>query len=308
MVDPDTFLVLLYVMVDDFCKAHLPPQRHPGPATALSPSEVVTLALFGQWAHFSSERGFYRYADRHLRPAFPHLPERSHLNRLLRAQRDLIVAFGHHLADRLGARTAPYEALDGSAVPVRNAKRRGRGWLAGVVDIGWSNRLGWYTGFHLLLAVSPSGVVTGYGFGPASTKEQPLADTFFSLRRFPNPRCLSVGQASGEPYVADNGFVGAALHQHWQATYGARVICPPQRSHPIGWPPALRRWLASRRQMVETVFDKLHHTFRLRQERPHDLTGFQARLAAKVALHNFCCWVNAHLGRALLAFADLIAW
>src|SRR5258707_816231 len=26
---------------------------------------------------------------------------------------------------------------------------RGTGWLAGQVDIGWSNRLGWYEGFHL---------------------------------------------------------------------------------------------------------------------------------------------------------------
>ena len=48
--------------------------------------------------------------------------------------------------------------------------------------------------------------------------------------------------------------------------------------------------------------------FRLRQERPHDLTGLQARLAAKVALHNFCLWLNRRLGRPGLAFADLIAW
>jgi hypothetical protein len=34
----------------------------------------------------------------------------------------------------------------------------------------------------------------------------------------------------------------------------------------------------------------------------------QARLSAKVALHNFCLWLNDHLGRPLLAFADLIAW
>jgi DDE family transposase len=293
MVDLDTFLVILYVMVDDFCKTHLPPDRHPGPAAALSRSEVITVALLSQWAPFGSERGFYRSAHRHLRAAFPHLPDRSHLNRLLRAQHDAIVAFGHHLADVLGARAAAYEALDGSAVPVRNVKRRGRGWLAGDVDIGWSNRLGWYAGFHLLLAVSPAGVVTGYGVAPASTKEQPLAETFFAVRHTPDPRCPSIGQPSGEPYVADNGFTGAARRRHWLADYGARVICPPQRRHPQPWPPALRRWLAHLRQIVETVFDKLHHTF---------------RLAAKVALHTFCCWLNAHLGRALLAFADLIAW
>jgi len=47
MVDVDTFLTTLYVMVDDFCMLALPPALHPGPQAALSRSEVVTLALFG---------------------------------------------------------------------------------------------------------------------------------------------------------------------------------------------------------------------------------------------------------------------
>ena len=70
----------------------------------------------------------------------------------------------------------------------------------------------------------------------------------------------------------------------------------------------MRRWLASLRQMIETVNDKLLNTFRLARERPHDLTGFQARLAAKVALHNFCIWFNLQLDRAPLAFAELLEW
>ena len=59
---------------------------------------------------------------------------------------------------------------------------------------------------------------------------------------------------------------------------------------------------------METVFDRLHNTFRLSRERPHDLTGFQARLAAKAALHNFCLWLNEQLARPRLAFADLLDW
>jgi hypothetical protein len=79
-----------------------------------------------------------------------------------------------------------YEALDASAMPVRNAKRRGEGWLAGYADIGWSNSLGWYEGFCLLVAVAPTGVITGFGFASASTKDQPLAETFFALRAQPD--------------------------------------------------------------------------------------------------------------------------
>jgi hypothetical protein len=74
MIDEDTFLTRLYVEVDDFCKACLPLLVQPGPAASLCRSEVVTLGIYGQWARFQSERDFYRYALRHLRPAFPSLP------------------------------------------------------------------------------------------------------------------------------------------------------------------------------------------------------------------------------------------
>ncbi len=54
--------------------------------------------------------------------------------------------------------------------------------------LGCSNSLGWYEGFRLLAAVAPSGVITGFCFGAASTADQPLAETFFAVRARPNPR------------------------------------------------------------------------------------------------------------------------
>src|SRR4029450_13337946 len=93
MVDIDTFLTTLYVMVDDFCKTVLPPEPHPGPQALLSRSEIVTLAIFGQWQGFGSERGFDRYAQRHLRAAFPQLPSREQCNRQMRQHHDVLVAF-----------------------------------------------------------------------------------------------------------------------------------------------------------------------------------------------------------------------
>jgi len=308
MVDIDTFLTTLYVMADDFCKSQPPVKIRPGPQASLSPSEVVTLAIFGQWGRFGSERDFYRYARRHLQRAFPGLPDRGQFNRLLRRHQSVTVAFFLYLVRLLEAQHCAYEALDCSAAPTRDAKRRGRGWLPGLADIGWSNRLGWYEGFCLLMAVNPLGVITGFGFAAASTKDQPLAENFFALRQHPHPRLLSPGQPAWGPYVGDKGFEGQRAHQHWHLCYGAQVICPPKRNSKHPWPRPLRRWLAGVRQIVETAYDKIHHTFRLDRERPHDLSGFQARLAAKMALHNFCIWLNQQLGRPFLAFADLLAW
>jgi Transposase DDE domain len=309
MVDADTFLTALYVAVDDLCKAQLPPEPpHPGPAAALTRSELLTLALFSQWQGFGSERGFYRYARRHLRGAFPALPAREQFNRQLRRHYAALVACLLHFARLLRAPCAPYEALDTAAVPTRDAKRRGRGWLPGLADIGWSNRLGWFEGLRLLLAVTPAGAITGFGLGPGSAKEQPLAETFFALRRQPHPHGRGVGAPAAGPYVADKGFEGRDHHRRWRRDYGAAVICPPKRTSARPWPKARRRWLAGHRQIVETVVGTLAHTFRLDRERPHALDGLQARIAAKLALHNFCLWLNERLGRPYLAFADLVDW
>lgn len=306
-MDPDTFLTTLYVFVDECCTA-LPMPRRRGPRPSLTRSEAVTLALYSQWGRFGSERDFYRYAERRLLGAFPRLPHRTQLNRQIRRERDTIVAVGHAIADRLGARTVEYEVLDTTAAPVRNAKRSGSGWLAGQAALGRSSRLGWYEGFAVLIAASPDGVITGHGFGPGNTKDQTLAATFFAARRTPQPPLPSVGRPSDEPYLADSGFIGAQRHADWEQDYHARVLCPPYRSAAKNWPPALRRWLGGLRQIIESVNGKLVQHFRLDKDRPHTLDGFAARLAAKVALHNACCWLNQRLGRPTLAFADLLGW
>lgn len=303
MLNPDAFLTVLYVMVDDFCKENLPAEIRPGPAASLSRSEVVTLALFGQWERFSSERDFWRYANQRLRGAFPSLPDRSQFNRLVRHYHDAIVAFALSLPT-----PGDLEALDLSPAAVRDRRRRGRSWLVGQADYGHSSREGSFFGFHVLLSVGSHGDIAGFGFGPGSAKEQSLAETFFALRQRPDPRLASVGAPGPREYLTDRGFAGRKRQADWRAHYGATVLGPAPRKDRYQLPRAWRKRIASLRQIVETVFDKIHNTFRLRRERPHDVRGFGARLAAKVGLHNFCLWLNRSLGRQPLEFADLLGW
>ncbi|HEY7413778.1 MAG TPA: hypothetical protein VH593_01185 [Ktedonobacteraceae bacterium] len=220
MIDVDTFITVLYVMVDEFCQSQSSKREtHPGPQAALSCSEVVRLALFGQWVNFPSERAFYRYAEDHLRAAFPGLPHRAQFHRLQRTHRNAITTFGLFLVELMKAQECFYEALDSTAAVTRDAKRRGAGWLPGQADIGWSNRLGWYEGFHVLLAVTPSGVITGFGFGSASTHDQMLAETLFALRTAPSSRLPSSGSPAQGAYVADKGFAGANPYQRCKELY-----------------------------------------------------------------------------------------
>ncbi|HZU11466.1 MAG TPA: transposase [Chloroflexota bacterium] len=308
-MDPDTFVTWLYVAVDDYCKDHLPAEAsHRGRPPSLSRSEVITLALFGQWDRFRCERAFHRTLQGHLPTAFPTLPDRSQFNRLVRHHWRAIAQVAIGLGQRVPDAAPAYEALDCVAARVRDRKRRGMGWMPEDVARGWSNRLGWYEGFSVLTAASPAGVITGFGFAPANTNERWLAETFFAVRAHPLPDLPSVGGPVGLCYLADSGFWGLEWLTRWQGAYNARVLAKPQADTRYHWPRRVRRWHAHYRQIAETVHNILLHTFRLDRDRPHALDGFAARLAAKVGLHNFSMWLNAQLGRPLLAFADLIAW
>src|SRR5579884_2232803 len=308
MVDIDTFLTILYVRVDTFCKSYGRPCKKAGRKASLYVSEVVTLALFAQWVPFPSERAFYRYARKHLRAAFPGLPDYSQFNRLLREHQPALEAFFRHTIGLAVPDKPAYEVLDTFGIATRNKNRRGEGWLWLYTDIGYCSLLGWYEGFHILTATSPKGALTGLGFSPASVKEQHLTTTLLAVRENPDPRLASVGAALSGQYVADKGFNGYDFRVHWAAEYGADVLCAPRRCDPIHWPKSWHRRLAGLRQIAETLHDKLLHAFRLATERPHTLAGFWSRLLAKAALHNFCIWLNRKLGRPNLAFADLIDW
>ena len=202
------------------------------------------------------------------------------------------------------AKNCPFEVIDRCGVSTRWCSRRGVGWLPEFTDKGLCSRLGFFEGVHLLTCVNPEGVITGFAVGPASAKDQPLAEALFAARHHPIAGTCFVGSAcrSGD-YVTDVGFNGKARHQRWLAAFGVRVIHSEK-----GCTRLWRRWLAGLRQIIETVHNCLVNTFRLEEERPHEMRGFFARLSAKVALHNFCIWLNRSLGRPSLQFADLLGW
>lgn len=320
MLDTDTFLTALYVTCDDFCKQEMEPEPLcSGPAASLVRSEVLTLCLFGQISRFRSERDFFRFTHTRLRHLFPALPDRSQFNRLQARHQKAILAFGLHLCRRIqqlnterGIAAAAYEVLDRCGIVTRWCGRRGVGWLPAQTDKGICSRLGYFHGLALLSAATPEGVITGFGVGSASAKDQPLAEAFLSARHNRDRRLPCAGQTVGDGfYVLDKGFTGRKWHQRWHRDYGGvRIVCAPQKDNQgrQPWPREWRQWLASKRQIIESVHEKLLGAFRLDRERPHDLLGFFARLSAKVAMHNFCIYLNKSLARPPLEFADLIDW
>ena len=117
-MDLDSFLVSLYVLVDDWWKLHHASEAtKTGRPALLSESEVLTLAILAQWPRFRSERDFWRFAWAHLRTYFPKLCSQSQFNRRVRALEPEMRALQLAFAGELAEPSAVYRMMDTTLLP-----------------------------------------------------------------------------------------------------------------------------------------------------------------------------------------------
>jgi hypothetical protein len=218
MMDLDSFLVSLYVYIDEWWKAlHSPTApRKPGRPALLSESEVLTLAILAQWPRFRSERDFWRFASSHLRPYFPALCSQSQLNRRVRALEPELRALQRAFAEDLTEPSALYRVMDTTLVPAIVRVRASRkGLFAGQASFGRSaSKTEWVYGFKVALVVDPAGVITAFGLAEAASDERPIADALIASDRY-------------DAYLAEKGFTGIEWERRWLQEYGALVAATP---------------------------------------------------------------------------------
>lgn len=295
-MDLDSFLVSLYVSVDDWWRAsHTSAPCRPGRPALLADSEVLTLAILAQWPRFRSERDFWRFASSHLRRYFPALCSQGQLNRRIRALEPELRALQRALAGDLSDPSAVYRVLDTTLIPAIVRVRASRkGLFCGQATFGRSaSKTEWIYGFKVALVVDPDGVVTVFGLAPASSDERPIGDALVARDRH-------------EAYLADKGFTGVEWERRWLEEYGALVAATPKNGSRRAWPEKDRRWAAGKRQIIEGVICQLKDFFGLERHRAKTLGGLLARLAAKVAAYTCAQRINDSLGRPLRHLADLL--
>jgi hypothetical protein len=297
MMDLDSFLVSLYVLVDDWWGEHhrAVARRKPGRPALLSESEVLTLAILAQWPRFRSERDFWRFASCHLRPYFPNLCSQSQLNRRIRALEPELRLLHHDLARKLCEPSAVYRVMDTTLVPaIVRARARRKGLFCGQAAFGrCRSKTEWVYGFKVALVVDPDGVITAFGLAPANCDERPIGEAL-------------IAQDRHDTYLADKGFSSLGWEKRWLEVYGALVAATPKDNTCRAWLQMDRRWAAGKRQVIEQVIFQLKDLFALERHRAKTLDGLLARLAAKVAAYTCGQWLNFRLGRSLRHLAALL--
>jgi hypothetical protein len=295
-MDLDSFLVSLYVLVDDWWKLdHASEQPKTARPALLSDPEVITLAILAQWPRFRSERDFWRFAQVHLRPYFPRLCSQSQLNRRLRALAPELRLLQRALAEELSEPSAVYRVLDTTLIPAIVRVRASRkGLFAGQASFGRSaSKTEWVYGFKVALVVDPEGIITAFGLAPAASDERPIGEALLASDRH-------------GAYLADKGFASIEWERLWMEIYGALVAATPKDNSRRAWSKADRRWASGKRQIIEGVIYQLKDFFSLERHRAKTLGGLLTRVAAKVAAYTCAQRLNGSLGRPLRHLADLL--
>jgi hypothetical protein len=295
-MDLDSFLVSLYVLVDDWWKLHHASEAtKTGRPALLSESEVLTLAILAQWPRFRSERDFWRFAWAHLRTYFPKLCSQSQFNRRVRALEPEMRALQLAFAGELAEPSAVYRMMDTTLLPAIVRVRASRkGLFCGQATFGRSaSKTEWVYGFKAALVVEPQGVITAFGLAPAASDERPIGEALVASDRY-------------GAYLADKGFTGVEWERLLMEQYGALVAATPKNNSRRAWTKADRRWASGKRQIIEGVIGQLKDFFSLERHQAKTLGGLLTRLTAKVAAYTCAQRINDSLNRPLRHLADLL--
>lgn len=285
----------VFVPVDDlYRQVAAPHDRRPGPRSAFSDSEVITVALVAELLGLDTETGLLAYLDRRHRALFPRLPERSRFNRRRRQLTEATNRIRAALMERVLGWLVPDEAdlgvIDSLPVPVVGFQHaRGRHRWYGEATYGWvaSKRETIY-GFKLHLLIAHGGLILDFALAPAhhpdgAFTEQLLAD---------KARWTALG---------DKAYLNAPL-QAWLAAHNDLVLLTPKRSNQRRQQATLlTKAINHFRQAIETVNSQLASQFHVERNLAKCMSGLAARIQAKLTAHTIGIYLNCLLGRPLLA-------
>jgi hypothetical protein len=328
MIDLDTLIVMIYVFVEEWYEENIAPIKPKrGRPAEFSDSEALTLAIVSEWrtgVSWRSERGFMRYMHRHYQSWFPDLPQRSAFNERKRRLFGVLTKLNEALVEYLSSSDDLYECVDCLPIPAGTLGQYSRDdghWL-------WTSTIGYgqgklFWGDQLFAAIRASGTVSGWLIGAANIDERWFMEAFVSTRQgttqlvgpphrvragrdrrvFPPVGFIggwaAVGKFSWRPFLGDQGFNGHRWRTHWWSRYRALILSVPHNPVKVErpWTRQEKRWLASNRQIIETVFAILTVVFDIKSHRAHSRWGQYTRIAAKIAAYHFGIHINLALGR-----------
>jgi hypothetical protein len=299
--DLDTFVVALYVKIDDWLRTHRELARwrpKVGIAPKLSDAEVATLAVLQALLGFTSEARFLRYADQHLRAWFPYLPHQSGYNKRLRAAQGQLRGLIRLLAVDTDLWFDDTWVVDSTPVECgRSRPTVKRSDLAGFAAYGYcASHSRFFWGLRLHLVCTPAGLPITFALAGAKTDEREV------LRELMEAEPHLLRSRPGQVILADKGYASGEL-ETFLVDQGAHLVRPARKDERRRPGAALLKPL---RQLIESVNDTLKGQLDLERHGGHTPAGVVTRVLQRLLALTAVIWHNSRTGntplRSLIAY------
>ena len=286
ITDFDDFCTWMFVLIDDIWQVIGPLYRRPGPASACSASELLTMASVGECREWDKETNLIGEWQ-HYRHLFPVIPERTRFNR---HRRNLMGAIDHLRRMVLRVLDVAQDGqcvIDSLPVPVVQfhlVPGSTGDWDAHGATFGrCATKKQTIYGYRLHLLITVGGTILDFELTSANADERDAARDLLHDKR----DLLVIG---------DKGFISAPLATELQERSNIRLLTLPRRNQKMQVPPEVRRLINQVRQIIETVNGQLTEQFQIETNHAHSFWGLCARLYTKLTAHTLCIYLNRLLG------------
>jgi hypothetical protein len=262
-------LVTIFCEIDDFCKeldkntsqARLtgPSKGRRGPACCLSVSEIMTIQILFQMMGYRNFKTFYTcFLQQYWRQYFPKLPSYQRFVELMSLAIFPLALFAQF---KCGKKTGIYY-VDGSCLPVCHIKRSRRNKVFKEIAEYGRTSVGWFFGLKVHIVINHLGELIAFKMTRGSMHDSAAAKSLLL-----NLEGLAFG---------DKGYIGQKLFDELFKN-GLKLITRKRNEH--------EKQLLNQRNLVETVFDCLKHTYHIWHTRHRSILNAMANLLAGLAAY-----------------------
>ena len=271
-------LVTIFCEIDDFCKeldkntsqARLtgPSKGRRGPACCLSISEIMTIQILFQMMGYRNFKTFYTcFLQQYWKQYFPKLPSYQRFVELMSLAIFPLALFTQF---KCGKKTGIYY-VDGSCLPVCHIKRSKRNKVFKAIAEYGRTSVGWFFGLKVHIVINHLGELIAFKITRGSMHDGAAAKSLLS-----NLEGLAFG---------DKGYIGKKLFDELFKN-GLKLITRKRKNMKEKLILSdYEKQLLNQRNLVETVFGSLKHTYHVWHTRHRSILNAMANLLAALAAY-----------------------
>jgi hypothetical protein len=267
----EDMLILLFCLVDDFCKEFLPEwQKHliaqnikkRKRETQLSPSEIMAIYIHFHQSHYRDFKNYYlHYVSVHLKKFFPGLVSYPRFVSLIKS---ILVALCCFVQTLTGEETGIY-FIDATPIKVCHIKRERQHRVFEATAQKGKTTIGWFFGFKLHLVINDKGELMAFKVTAGNVDDRrPVPDLVKGL----------FGKLIG-----DKGYISQNLFDQLLEE-GLQLITRIKSNMKNKLMPLIDKVLLRKRAVIESVNDQLKNISQIEHSRHRSIWNFMSNLIA----------------------------